>query len=133
MRSSFRIGRLFGINIFIDWSWVLIFGLVTWNLATMFSQFHPNWGTGMQWSLAIIAALLFFGSVLAHELAHSLVAKAQGVPVRNITLFLFGGVSRGLDQSGLTPPAQEAEDKKSGGSQLTDPADLGGASIGRAL
>ena len=94
MRGGFSVGRLFGITITIDWSWLFIFLLVTWNLAgAVFPRLHPDWGTGLTWGLAVGAALLFFASVLAHELAHSLVAKAQGLPVRNITLFLFGGVS----------------------------------------
>ncbi|MGD8624821.1 MAG: site-2 protease family protein, partial [Anaerolineae bacterium] len=93
MRSGFKIGRLFGIDIRLDWSWLLILVLVTWNLSAVFGNTHPDWGPGLTWGVAIIAALLFFGSVLAHELAHSLVARARGIPVRNITLFLFGGVS----------------------------------------
>lgn len=93
LRSGFGIGRLFGIRIRIDWSWLFIFFLVTWNLAAVFTQFHPEWGAALQWSLALLASLLFFLSVLAHELAHSLVAKARGMPVNSITLFLFGGVS----------------------------------------
>jgi Zn-dependent protease/CBS domain-containing protein len=91
--NGFRVGKVFGISIRIDWSWILIFTLVTWNLGTVFSQVHPEWGARLAWSTAILAALLFFGSVLAHELAHSLVARSQGIPVRSITLFLFGGVS----------------------------------------
>ncbi|HBY94417.1 MAG: site-2 protease family protein [Ardenticatenaceae bacterium] len=105
MRGGFRIGRLFGINIGIDWSWLLIFLLVTWNLATVFSQVHPAWGPALNWGIAAVAAILFFASVLAHELAHSLVAKAQGLPVRNITLFLFGGVSN-IERE---PPSPGAE------------------------
>jgi Zn-dependent protease/CBS domain-containing protein len=93
MGKGIRIGRLFGINIRIDWSWLLIFLLVTWSLSGFFAQTNAGWGVALQWSAGAIAALLFFGSVLAHELAHSLVARAQGVPVRDITLFLFGGVS----------------------------------------
>jgi Zn-dependent protease/predicted transcriptional regulator len=93
MRSGFGIGRIFGINIRIDWSWLFIVLLVTWNLSAVFSQSHPGWGPGLVWGMAIVAAILFFASVLAHELAHSLVARARGVPVRSITLFLFGGVS----------------------------------------
>jgi Zn-dependent protease/CBS domain-containing protein len=92
-KNGFRIGKIFGINIHIDWSWLLIFALVSWSLAASLGQIHANWNVGMQWGLAILAALLFFASVLAHELAHSLVARANGVPVHNITLFLFGGVS----------------------------------------
>jgi Zn-dependent protease/CBS domain-containing protein len=91
--SGFRIGRLFGISIRVDWSWLFILVLITWNLTTIFGQVHPEWGASLNWGLALLAALLFFGSVLAHELAHSLVAKSQGLPVRNIVLFLFGGVS----------------------------------------
>lgn len=93
MGNGFRVGRLFGISIRIDWSWILIFTLVTWNLVTVFSQVHREWGTRLAWATALLAALLFFASVLAHELAHSLVARSQGIPVRSITLFLFGGVS----------------------------------------
>ncbi len=92
--GGFRIGRIFGININIDWSWTLIFLLVTWNLAIgVFPEYHPDWGPLLSWGTAIAASLLFFGSVLAHELAHSLVAKSRGLPVNRITLFLFGGVS----------------------------------------
>jgi Zn-dependent protease/CBS domain-containing protein len=93
MTRGFRIGKLFGIDIRVAWSWLLIFALVTWSLGVAFGGFHPNWGPVLRWGLAAAAALLFFGSVLAHELAHSLVAKAQGIPVRSITLILFGGVS----------------------------------------
>jgi Zn-dependent protease/predicted transcriptional regulator len=93
MGSGFKIGRVFGITIRVDWSWLFIFALVAWNLATVFGQAHASWTTWQIWGLALIAAVLFFVSVLAHELAHSLVARGQGMPVRNITLFLFGGVS----------------------------------------
>lgn len=93
MRSGLTIGRLFGIRINIDWSWLLIFLLVTWNLGAAFGNIHPEWGEVLRWGIAVSASLLFFLSVLAHEMAHSLVARAQGVPVKSITLFLFGGVS----------------------------------------
>jgi len=91
--KGFGIGKIFNIKINIDWSWLLIFILVSWNLAASLGQLHPEWTIPMSWGLAIAAALLFFISVLAHELAHSVVARAMGVPVRSITLFLFGGVS----------------------------------------
>ncbi|MGE5249793.1 MAG: site-2 protease family protein [Bacteroidota bacterium] len=91
--SGFSLGKIFGIHIQIDWSWLLIFALVSWSLSTTFAQLHPGWAASTQWMLALAGALLFFASVLAHELSHSLMARARGVPVRNITLFLFGGVS----------------------------------------
>jgi len=94
MRSGFKVGTLFGISIHVDWSWVLIFLLVTWNLAgAVFPSLHPDWSIGMNIALGLAASLLFFISILLHELAHSLVAKARGLPVRRITLFFFGGVS----------------------------------------
>jgi Zn-dependent protease/CBS domain-containing protein len=94
MRSGFRVARLFGINVFIDWSWIFIFLLVTWNLAAaVFPTIHPDWGFGTILAISVTASVLFFVSVLVHELAHSLVAKARGLPVRSITLFIFGGVS----------------------------------------
>jgi Zn-dependent protease len=93
MRSGFRVGRIFGIEIRVDWSWLLILLLVIWNLSTMFGEIHRDWGPALVWGTSIVAALLFFSSVLAHEMAHSLVARARGIPVRDITLFLFGGVS----------------------------------------
>jgi Zn-dependent protease/predicted transcriptional regulator len=94
MRSGFKVGKLFGINIHIDWSWIFIFLLVTWNLAgAVFPSLHPDWDTATNIALGIAASLLFFLSILLHELAHSLVAKARGLPVRRITLFFFGGVS----------------------------------------
>jgi Zn-dependent protease/CBS domain-containing protein len=94
MRGGLRVGRIFGIEIHVDWSWIFIFLLVSWNLAAgVFPAWHPDWGPGLNWAVAIAAALLFFASILLHELAHSLVAKARGLPVRRITLFLFGGVS----------------------------------------
>jgi Zn-dependent protease/CBS domain-containing protein len=104
-RSGFSIGRFFGIDIRIDWSWLFIFFLVTWQLGTAFGQFHQDWGLLLTWGTAVAAALLFFASVLAHELAHSLVAKARGIPIRNITLFLFGGVSN-IQQEPETPQTE---------------------------
>jgi Zn-dependent protease/CBS domain-containing protein len=94
MRSGFRVSRLFGIDIYIDLSWVLVFVLVTWNLAAfVFPSLHPGWSFTLNVAVSVVAALLFFGSVLAHELAHSVVATWRGLPVRSITLFIFGGIS----------------------------------------
>ena len=93
MEKGLSIARLFGINIWIDWSWLLILVLVTWNLSSAFSQVHPDWGTQFSIGMGVVAALVFFLSVLFHELAHSLVAKSQGISVNSITLYLFGGAA----------------------------------------
>jgi Zn-dependent protease len=100
-----RLGRLFGIQIAIDPSWVFIVILMTWSLAVTFSHWHSNWGDGTCWAVALLGSLLFFASVLLHELAHSLVARRFGVPVSSITLFLFGGVSN-IERE---PPSAKAE------------------------
>ncbi len=90
---GFRFGRIFGIDIRIDWSWLFIVVLLTWNLSAVFSAWHPGWPIYGSIGVALTASLLFFGCILLHELAHSAVAKRFGVRVRSITLFLFGGVS----------------------------------------
>ena len=95
MRNTWHLGRIFGIDIYIDASWIVIFILVTWTLAgEYFPSQNADWPPLLNWSLGIIASLLFFASVLAHELSHSLVAIHQGLEVRNITLFIFGGVAQ---------------------------------------
>ncbi len=93
MGRGIQIAKLFGIKIRIDWSWLLILLLVVWNLSVAFIQLQPGWDTSFAIFMGVVAALLFFLSVLLHELAHSLVAKSQGIPVDHITLFLFGGVA----------------------------------------
>ncbi|MFP3855271.1 MAG: site-2 protease family protein [Anaerolineales bacterium] len=105
MQRGLKIGRLFGINIHLDWSWLLIFVLVTWNLASGFGSLHPDWDPPLAWGIAVAASLVLFASVLAHEVAHSLAARAQGMSVHRITLFLFGGVSN-LQRH---PPSPRAE------------------------
>ncbi|MGA2367697.1 MAG: site-2 protease family protein [Dehalococcoidia bacterium] len=93
MKGSFRLARVAGIDIGIHYTWILIFVLVTWSLAVYFPVQYPGWTTLTYWLTAIVASLLLFVSVLLHELAHSLVAKSRGLPVKSITLFLLGGVS----------------------------------------
>jgi Zn-dependent protease len=92
--AGFRIARILGIPIYLDASWLLIFGLITYELAMNFRQLHPQWTPTEHWSLGILTSLLFFGSVLFHELAHSVVALRYKIPVHSITLFIFGGVAR---------------------------------------
>jgi len=93
--GSFKIGRIAGIDIQIHWSWLAIFALLIWSLATGFYKDvgGDDWSEAERWVAAVVTTLLFFISVLLHELSHSLVAKRLGLPVSSITLFLFGGVS----------------------------------------
>ncbi|MDZ7262312.1 MAG: site-2 protease family protein [candidate division KSB1 bacterium] len=95
LKSSLRLGRIAGIEIRLDYSWFIVFVLITWSLAAVsFPMAHPDWNTTTHWTLGLLTSLLFFVSVLAHEMAHSLVAQAKGVPVRSITLFIFGGAAQ---------------------------------------
>jgi Zn-dependent protease/predicted transcriptional regulator len=93
-RHVIPIGRIFGISIDLDYSWFLVFGLLTWALAVSYypAEFK-HWGAPEYWSMGALTALLLFVSVLLHELGHSVVAKRYGIPVPRITLFIFGGVS----------------------------------------
>ena len=95
LTGGIPIGRLFGISIRLHFSWFFIFALVTWALITgYFPAVYPNWSLATSIVAGVITSLLFFGSVLAHELMHSVVAQASGIPVKAITLFIFGGVSQ---------------------------------------
>ncbi|MEE8385908.1 MAG: site-2 protease family protein [Dehalococcoidia bacterium] len=92
--GSYRLMRLFGIDILVHWSWLAIFALLTWWLAQgFFKDEYGDWTSSQRWGAAVAASLTFFISILLHELAHSLVAKREGLQVKNITLFIFGGVS----------------------------------------
>ena len=94
MPGSLRIGQIAGIDIYINVSWIVILVLLTWSLAvSWFPSIYPGWSAGTYWIVSLIAAILLFVSVLLHELAHSVVARARGLPVHNITLFIFGGIS----------------------------------------
>src|SRR5260370_5347776 len=93
MRSNTKLGRVFGIEIGIHYSWFIIAGLITSSLAAQFRSATRDWSSTLVWSAAVLTAVLFFVSLLAHELAHSLVARAHNLPVRRITLFALGGVS----------------------------------------
>jgi len=94
LRQSFRLFRVGGIDVGIHPSWLIIFGLVTWSIATGFVPAAlPAIQPPEAWAIGVAAALLLFASVLVHELAHSFVATRRGLPVHSITLFLFGGVS----------------------------------------
>jgi Zn-dependent protease len=92
--SSLRIGRILGIPIYIHASWVIIFVLITLSLGAQFTQQHPQWTPTQHWSVGILTSILFFASILFHELSHSMVARAYKIRVDSITLFVFGGVAR---------------------------------------
>ncbi len=89
-----RIGRILGIPIYVHASWMIIFVLITMSLAMQFTQEHPQWTSVQHWAVGIATSLLFFASVLFHELSHSMVARAYKIRVISITLFVFGGVAR---------------------------------------
>jgi Zn-dependent protease len=92
--GTIRLVRLLGFDILIHWSWLIIFTLFTWSLATGYlPSVYPEWSAERRWIAAAITSALFFGSILVHELSHSIVARARGLGVSSITLFLFGGVS----------------------------------------
>ena len=92
--SGLRIGRILGIPIYLHASWVFVFGALTYLLIVQFTQEHPRWTSTQHWAVGIVTSLLFFGSVLFHELSHSVVAQHYKIRVVSITLFIFGGVAR---------------------------------------
>jgi Zn-dependent protease/predicted transcriptional regulator len=92
--KGFRLGRILGIPIFLDTSWFLIFALITYSLATQLGTEHPAWSTQQRWAIGIATSILFFASVVLHELGHSVIAKHYRIPVLSITLFIFGGLAR---------------------------------------
>jgi Zn-dependent protease/predicted transcriptional regulator len=95
LKGGIPIGRVFGISLKLNYSWFIVFGLVTWALTTSyFPATFPDWSLTKSIIAGIVTSLLFFGSVLAHELMHSVVAQATGIKVHSITLFIFGGVSQ---------------------------------------
>jgi Zn-dependent protease len=94
-RGGIPIGKAFGIQLRLHYSWFLIFALVTWLLASGYftAAAYPTWSSSARIGAGLITSILFFGSVLVHELMHSIVSQRQGIPVKSITLFIFGGVS----------------------------------------
>jgi Zn-dependent protease/predicted transcriptional regulator len=98
LTEGISIGKAFGIPLRLHYSWFIIFVLITWSLAYNFLQAYAHWGLAISIVAGIITSLLFFGSVLAHELLHSLVARAAGIPIHSITLFIFGGVSQMVEE-----------------------------------
>lgn len=94
MRSHIQLGQIFGIRIGLHFSWLLIAALMVISLSSQFHATNPGWSRELAFALGVVTAILFFFSLLLHELAHSLVARASGLPVKEITLFALGGVSQ---------------------------------------
>jgi len=106
IRQNIPLGRVMGIPLGLDYSWFVIFVLLTWSLA---SGYYPaefkTWPRALYWFMGGLTALMFFASILLHELGHSVVALRYKIPVRRITLFIFGGVA----EIGAEPPSATAE------------------------
>ena len=106
--AGLRLFTLFGIEIRLDFSVLFIFGLIVYSLGSgVFPSWHPEWLGSTVWLTAFSAGLLFFASLLAHELSHSLVARRYGIRVPRITLFLFGGMAE-IESEAETPGAEFA-------------------------
>ena len=97
MRSTIKLGKISGIEIGLHYSWFIIAALIVFSLGEHFHQVNPHWSTWQVWITALITAILFFVTLLLHELAHSLVAQRRGLRVSAITLFALGGVSQTQD------------------------------------
>lgn len=104
--SGWNLFSVRGIRISIHYSWLIIFVLIVWSLSAGYlPRTHPGQSPGSYWVAGLIGTLLFFGSVLAHELAHSIVAQFAGMKVPGITLFVFGGVSQ-LEETAKDPATE---------------------------
>jgi Zn-dependent protease/CBS domain-containing protein len=106
MNENLSLGRIFGIHVGLNWSLLVVAALIAWSLATsLLPSASPGQTSGAYWTAGIVSAFVFLASLLAHELAHSVVATRRGVKVEGITLWLFGGVSR-FSSDTASPGAQ---------------------------
>ncbi len=106
MEASVKLGRIWNIPIGLHTSWFLIFGLLTWSLGSgYFPAEYPQLSTPIHWLMGLITSILFFLSVLAHELGHALLALRNKISVRSITLFIFGGVAQ-INEEPRSPGAE---------------------------
>jgi Zn-dependent protease/CBS domain-containing protein len=95
MNGNLTLGRLGGVQVRINWSWLVIFALIVWSLAaTVFPSQNPELSDGVHLAMGVVAALLFFAAVLLHELGHAWQARRDGIEIDGITLWLFGGVAQ---------------------------------------
>lgn len=105
MSNSFRVMRIGGIDVYVNWSWLLAVAFFTWSLGDYYNNTFKGWGSGTAYIVGAISAILLFVTVLIHELSHSFTARANGLPVHTITLFIFGGVSN-LSEEPQTPKVE---------------------------
>jgi len=106
MEASVKLGRIWGIPIGLHTSWFLVFGLLTWTLSTgYFPLEYPHLSPWLHVILGVVTSVLFFGSVLGHELGHAAIALRNRIPVKSITLFIFGGVAQ-ISREPRTPGAE---------------------------
>ena len=95
MQDSLTLGRIAGVRFGVNWSWLVVFALIVWTLATgIFPETNEGLSNGTYVAMALVAAFLFFGSLLAHELGHAIQARREGMEIEGITLWLFGGVAK---------------------------------------
>ena len=92
--QSVQLGKIWGIPVGVNASWFIVFVLLTLSLTTQFAHLHPHWSHSYHYTIGVLTSLLFFTSVLLHELGHSAVALRKHIPIRSITLFVFGGVAQ---------------------------------------
>ena len=92
---AIQLFRVAGVEVQLDWSVLIVFGLIVTSLGySLFPAWHPGWAPATLWFTAVAAAVLFFVSILLHELSHALVAQRSGIRVRRVTLFVFGGLAQ---------------------------------------
>jgi Zn-dependent protease/predicted transcriptional regulator len=94
VKSQIKLGTIFGVELGLHYSWIVIALLITFSLAAQFHAVNRDWTDTVVWATAILTGLLFFACLFAHELSHALVARARGLPIHKITLFLLGGVAQ---------------------------------------
>jgi len=127
---SFRVGRVMGIELRVDWSLVVIFSLLTWDIAVVaLPALAPSYSSVEYWAAAVVATVLFLATLAAHELSHSLAARRRGITVRDITLWMLGGIAT-LDGNPKTPDDDLAIALAGPGASVT--IGLGGIVLGVA-
>ena len=94
MKSQIKIGTVFGVELGLHYSWLVIALLITFSLVAQFHAQNRDWSEPLVWTVAIVTGVLFFACLFAHELSHAVVARACGLPIHKITLFLLGGVAQ---------------------------------------